>query len=128
MKRINIPAGNKWENIVRYSRLVKVGPHIFLSGTTSVDEFGQVVGKGDSYAQTIHALKIIRKVLEDAGSSIRDVVRTRLFVTNIDDWEEVGRAHGDFFKDVMPACTLIGIDRLVDPEMLVEVEVEAVQS
>lgn len=125
MKRQLISSGAKWESIVGYSRAVRVGPYVHVAGTTAVDSSGRVVGKGDAYAQTRHILGIIEAALHEAGATMAYVVRTRLFVTDISRWEEIGRAHGEFFREVRPASTMVGIASLIDPDMLVEIEVDA---
>ena len=126
MNRKNISSGAKWESEVGYSRAVKVGSHIYISGTTAIDENGQVVGVGDAYAQTVQIIKIIEKSLTEAGASLKNVVRTRMFVTNIDDWREIGKAHGEFFREIKPATTMIEVNRLIEEEILVEIEAEAI--
>lgn len=126
MNRQIISSGAAWESIVGYSRAVRVGQVIEVAGTTAVDANGKVVGVGDPYQQTKHIFGIIEKALQEAGGGLTDVVRTRIFVTNIAHWEEVGRAHGEFFRYIRPASTLLQVAALVDPEMLVEIEVTAV--
>jgi enamine deaminase RidA (YjgF/YER057c/UK114 family) len=123
---MKISSGTKWEPIVGYSRVVKVGKLVHVSGTTATDSQGNIVGIGDAGAQTVQTLKNVQRALESVGSRLEDVVRTRIYVTDMKRWEEVGKAHGAFFKEIRPTTSLIEVKGLVNPEMLVEIEAEAV--
>ena len=124
-KREKYSSGAKWESIVGYSRAVRVGKRIYVTGTTATGVNSEIVGIGDAYAQTVQAIKNIEKALQSLGATLENVVRTRMFVTDISRWEEYGRAHGEFFREIMPATTMVEVSKLIDPQMLIEIEVDA---
>lgn len=128
MQRKNFASGATWENIVGYSRAVRVGNQLEISGTVALDEVGELVGEGDYYIQTNYILQKITKILQGAGFELKDVIRTRMFVLDISRWEEIGKAHGEFFRDVKPATSMVEVSALIDPKYLVEIETTAIKS
>ena len=124
-KRQHYSSGAKWEPIVGYSRAVRVGDRIYVTGTTATGADSQIVGIGDAYTQTVQAIRNLNRALSALGSGLQNVVRTRMFVTDISRWEEYGRAHGEYFHEIMPATTMVEVSRLIDPDMLIEIEADA---
>jgi len=126
MQRKNVSSGTQWELALGYSRVVRLGDSVYVSGTTATDKEGHIVGVANPYAQTIQVIKNIQTALQAVGASLKDVVRTRMYVTDINNWKKVGQAHAEFFKEIRPASTLVEVSRLINPEILVEMEVDAI--
>ena len=124
-ERKKYSSGMKWESVVGYSRAVRIGNRIYVTGTTATDKSGNIVGIGDAYAQTVQIIKNIERALQALGAGLEHIVRTRMFVTDISRWEEYGKAHGEFFREIMPATTMVEVSKLIDPEMLIEIEADA---